>query len=103
MAYYSVSFCVYALCSPRSRWHCRNPMRASISIARLVIGLKFAVVQNGFDTDHYKFDANVQDRIRQSLKIANDAFVVGVVARVDPMKDYQTLLTALSTMRGFSL
>ncbi|MBE88710.1 MAG: group 1 glycosyl transferase [Rhodospirillaceae bacterium] len=62
----------------------------------------FAVVHNGFDTDHYKFDANARDRIRQSLKIADDAFVVGVVARVDPMKDYPTLLTAISTMRGIS-
>jgi len=62
----------------------------------------FAVVHNGFDTERYKFNANKRDRIRQSLEIASDAFVAGVVARVDPMKDYPTLVTALSTMKGIT-
>jgi len=64
---------------------------------------KFVVVHNGFDTDRYRFDADARDRVRQSLEIAHDAFVVGVVARVDPMKGYPTLLAAHATVEGVIL
>ena len=60
----------------------------------------FAVVHNGFDTERYQFNSNTRDRIRESLEISSDAFVAGVVARVDPMKDYPTLVRAISTMKG---
>lgn len=59
-----------------------------------------AVVHNGFDIARYRFDQTARTRLRRELQIDEDAFVVATVARVDPMKDYPTLLAALEGLEG---
>jgi glycosyltransferase involved in cell wall biosynthesis len=59
-----------------------------------------AVVHNGFDAERFRFDPAARARIRLSLGIADDQFVIGAVARVDPMKDYPNLLAAMARMPG---
>jgi len=55
---------------------------------------KIAVVPNGIDTDLYAPDLQARARLRASLGLAPETFVVGLVARLDPMKDHPTFLRA---------
>src|SRR5262249_9037121 len=48
-----------------------------------------AVVPNGIEVDRYKPDPAARTAVRRELGIADEAFVVAHVARVDPMKDHQ--------------
>ncbi|MDA0655103.1 MAG: glycosyltransferase [Proteobacteria bacterium] len=59
-----------------------------------------AVVQNGFDAERFRFDPGPRKRIRQTLGIDEEQFVIGTVARVDAMKDYPTLLAAIGRLEG---
>lgn len=52
------------------------------------------VVPNGFDLTQFRPDPGARARLRALVPLSPDALVVGMVARVDPMKDYGTLLAA---------
>ena len=53
------------------------------------------LIENGIDTARFKPDPRVRETVRASLGIDAGATVLAVTARVDPMKDYATLLAAL--------
>jgi glycosyltransferase involved in cell wall biosynthesis len=55
---------------------------------------KMCFIPNGIDTD--MFYPNLRARIvqRGEWKLEESQFVVGIVARLDPMKDYETFITA---------
>ncbi|WBU31263.1 glycosyltransferase [Rhodopseudomonas palustris] len=55
---------------------------------------RWRLIPNGFDLKEFKPDAVARARIRGDLGIPGDGFVVGMVARFDPMKDHRTLLDA---------
>ncbi|HAA92521.1 MAG TPA: hypothetical protein DCS82_06840 [Rhodospirillaceae bacterium] len=59
-----------------------------------------AVVHNGFDLSRFRYDEAARRRLRRNLKIEDNAFVIGVIARVDPMKDYPNLISALKSLEG---
>lgn len=52
------------------------------------------VVPNGIDTDRYYPDREKGREIRRALGLSDDATVVGLVGRLDPMKDHATFLEA---------
>ena len=53
------------------------------------------VIPNGIDTDIFRPALEPdKHKIRTELNIPNEAIVVGMLARVDPMKDYETFLSA---------
>ncbi|MBS0534402.1 MAG: glycosyltransferase [Proteobacteria bacterium] len=54
----------------------------------------FPVIPNGIDTARFKPDAEARQRIRNELGIANNRPLVIHVARVDPMKDHDSLIAA---------
>jgi glycosyltransferase involved in cell wall biosynthesis len=54
----------------------------------------WAVLPNGFDTDRFRPDPVARAAWRARLGLADDAFLVGMVARVDAMKDHATFLAA---------
>lgn len=58
------------------------------------------VIENGIDTAAIAGGATARDDIRGELGVAGDAFVIGTAARVDPMKDYATLQSAIGRMDG---
>ncbi len=60
----------------------------------------FAVIDNGVDTDKFRPDASTRSRIRTQLGISADAPVIALPARVDPMKDHATFITALERLPG---
>jgi glycosyltransferase involved in cell wall biosynthesis len=61
---------------------------------------RMVVVSNGVDVDRFRPDQNTRQAVRAELGIPPDARVVMHVARVDPMKDHASLLTALSQAPG---
>ena len=55
---------------------------------------RIAVIPNGIDTRTMRPDAAAGREQRRAWGIADDAFVIGCVARLDPMKDHAGLLAA---------
>jgi glycosyltransferase involved in cell wall biosynthesis len=55
---------------------------------------RIAVVPNGIDTDKMRPDATAGRALRRAWGLSDDAFVIGCVARLDPMKDHSNLLHA---------
>ena len=55
---------------------------------------RIAVVPNGIDTDAMRPDAVAGRALRRAWGLADDAFAIGCVARLDPMKDHTNLLQA---------
>ncbi|HUK37419.1 MAG TPA: glycosyltransferase [Vicinamibacterales bacterium] len=57
---------------------------------------KVSVIYNGIDVGPLP-DADARGRTRAQLGIADDAFVVGTIARLDPVKDLETLVRAVGS------
>ena len=57
------------------------------------------VINNGFDTDKFVPNINKRNRTRELLKIDEDVFVIGMIARWHPVKDHKTLLNALCLIK----
>jgi glycosyltransferase involved in cell wall biosynthesis len=55
---------------------------------------RWEIVPNGFDVALFRPDAALRSRERRRLGIAAAQPVIGMVARVDPMKDHATFLAA---------
>lgn len=58
----------------------------------------FPVILNGVDIQRFRPDPAARMKIRKQLGIAQDKPVVIHVARVDPMKDHQSLIAVASAM-----
>jgi glycosyltransferase involved in cell wall biosynthesis len=58
---------------------------------------RIAVVPNGIDTDTMRPDAAAGRALRHAWNISDDAFVIGCVARLDPMKDHANFLRAAAS------
>jgi glycosyltransferase involved in cell wall biosynthesis len=57
---------------------------------------RFCVIDNGVDTEKFRPDPSSRAKLRADLGIASDAVVAIHVARVDPMKDHATFLSAMA-------
>jgi glycosyltransferase involved in cell wall biosynthesis len=64
------------------------------AVARGLPEDRIAVVPNGIDTDTMRPDPAAGRAQRNAWRIASDAFVIGCVARLDPMKEHPTFLRA---------
>jgi glycosyltransferase involved in cell wall biosynthesis len=70
------------------------------AVARGLPADRVAVVPNGIDTDAMRPDAAGGRALRHAWKVSDDAFVIGCVARLDPMKDHANLLRAAASFAG---
>lgn len=59
---------------------------------------RMVVVPNGVDTERFRFDPDGRVRVRAEWGIGEGEPLVGLVARVDPMKDYPTFLRAAGAL-----
>jgi len=59
---------------------------------------RWVLIPNGIDTRLFQPNVGARQKLRQSLDIPEDALVVGMLGRVDPMKDYLTFLTAMERL-----
>ncbi len=55
---------------------------------------KILFVPNGFDTEQFRPDASANIRLRRSLGLPFDSEVVGLIARIDPLKNHRGFLDA---------
>jgi glycosyltransferase involved in cell wall biosynthesis len=67
------------------------------AMARGLAADRIAVVPNGIDTDAMRPDAAAGRALRRAWGLCDDAFVIGCVARLDPMKDHANLLNAAAS------
>lgn len=63
-------------------------------------GERITVIPNGIDTQRFRFDAEGRMRMRREWGVTDDAVLVGLVGRLDPMKDHPTFLKAASMLAG---
>lgn len=56
---------------------------------------KIIVIQNGIDTEYFQRDRDAGQRLRALWGVKSDALLVGMVARLDPMKDHPTFFRAV--------
>lgn len=57
-------------------------------------GARWKVIPNGFDTTELRPDAAARTRLRDEWGISEEHVVIGLVARLDPVKDHPTFLEA---------
>ena len=62
-------------------------------------GQQSAVVPNGVDLEFFQDDPQARAALRQAWGVADQDRLIGLVARVDPMKDHETFLAAAAEMR----
>lgn len=56
------------------------------------------VIPNGIDTEKFKHDPAMRARLRSEWGIKENEILVGLVARIDPMKDHASFLKAASML-----
>lgn len=59
---------------------------------------KVIVIPNGIDTVRFRPDSKGRERVRREWKLTEHDLLIGVVARLDPMKDHDTFLRAASLL-----
>jgi glycosyltransferase involved in cell wall biosynthesis len=60
---------------------------------------RFIVIPNGIDIGHFRPDAELREAVRAEWGILPEETLVGIVARLDPMKDYPSFLEAAAILR----
>jgi glycosyltransferase involved in cell wall biosynthesis len=60
---------------------------------------KMTVIPNGFDLNQFNCNRGLRDETRHRLRLDGNTPVIGMVARFDPLKDHQNLITALRIVR----
>jgi len=55
----------------------------------------FLVIPNGIDHAEYHFEFQERNLVRKEFNIEDDYFVIGIVARISPMKDLHTFIRAV--------
>jgi glycosyltransferase involved in cell wall biosynthesis len=59
---------------------------------------KMVVIPNGIDTERFKPDKEARARVRAEWNIAEDTILIGLVGRLDPLKDHPTFLKAAALL-----
>lgn len=59
---------------------------------------KIIVIENGIDTERFRFDAAGRMRLRSEWKVGAGETVIGLVARLDVMKDHRNFLQACALL-----
>lgn len=61
---------------------------------------KMAVITNGYDLQEFRPSRQSRSNIRFEWGLAENLFVIGMVARFDPQKDHANLIAALKLLSG---
>ena len=60
---------------------------------------KIRVIPNGVDTDRFRPQREAVEQLRRELGLPVDGFLIGTVARLDPIKNHRGVLHALAKLR----
>lgn len=58
------------------------------------------LIPNGFDVDRFKPDPRLRHQMREKHQLGPDQLVIGIVARFDPMKDYENFIKAAAIVKN---
>jgi glycosyltransferase involved in cell wall biosynthesis len=72
------------------------------AIAEGIAGRKILVIPNGIDCERFRPDADGRERVRREWGVPDRARLVGMVARLDPVKNHGTFLRAAARVRSLS-
>jgi glycosyltransferase involved in cell wall biosynthesis len=61
---------------------------------------KMCCIPNGIDTDRFIIDRKAGSAIRCELRILANRKLIGIVGRIDPMKDHASFLHACALLKG---
>jgi glycosyltransferase involved in cell wall biosynthesis len=92
---------VARLCARLSRWLplkivCNSQAALAAHVALGYRQDKCVVIPNGFDLRLFRPEPATRSPVRERWGVAPDALLVGMVARVDPLKDHATFIGAAS-------
>ena len=59
---------------------------------------KIVVIPNGIDTNRFAADLQLREKIRSEWRVSDEEILVGLVARLDQMKDHTTFLRAAALL-----
>jgi glycosyltransferase involved in cell wall biosynthesis len=59
---------------------------------------KMKVIQNGIDTNRFYPDSNSKRMFREEFGVKENEWLIGLIGRIDPMKDHLTFLKAASLL-----
>jgi glycosyltransferase involved in cell wall biosynthesis len=59
---------------------------------------KTIVIPNGIDVDHFKPNLAVRNNLRQQWNLTAETIAVGIIGRIDPLKDYPNFLQAAAIL-----
>ena len=59
---------------------------------------KLRVIFNGYDTEVFRPNTAARERVRAEFNITTDEIVIGLPARIDPIKDHETFLRAAAIL-----
>ena len=59
---------------------------------------RMVVIPNGIDSERFKPDPEARSEMRRRWAIGDDHVLVGLIARLDPMKDHDTFLRAAAAV-----
>jgi len=59
---------------------------------------KVAVIPNGISTERFRPDLEARDRVRSEWGVQDHEKVIGIVGRLDPVKDHLTFLQAVTSL-----
>lgn len=87
------------ICAMLSRWLPARIVSCSEASRRVHVEAwyaadKMVVIPNGFDVDTFMPDTAARNSIRKELAIPDDASVIGMAARFDPIKDHHNFIRA---------
>lgn len=70
------------------------------ALAQGLPGARLGVIPNGIDTDRYRPSPAERTRVRAEWQVPAGQFLLGLTARVDPMKDHETFLAAAALLHA---
>jgi glycosyltransferase involved in cell wall biosynthesis len=59
---------------------------------------KIEIIPNGLDFNRVAFDAAARDKIRDEFNLPRDAYVIGVLGRLDPIKRFDMVIRAAAPL-----
>ena len=64
---------------------------------------EWVLIPNGINTQQFRADPDARVSVRRELGLADEALLIGYVARYDPRKDYATFLYAARRLKDLGL
>jgi len=94
---------IVALCAKLSHWIPDRIVAVSRTsrnhhVATGYDARKFIVLPNGFDLKQYKPDPDARREVRKELDLDPEAVVIGLIARIDPVKDHLNFVRAAALL-----